>query len=245
MCTILLRWDPTGPRAVELAANRDELRERLADDPGEIAPGVFAGRDRTAGGTWLAVSRAGVAALTNVRTGARDPQAPSRGALPLAALAGRLPDPTPYNAFNLLVVDRDGARVVTHEGAGGPTAVVPLAPGAHVVDNEVFGRRSPRAVRAATLLDSAAPDFALLGDHGASTEDGLCHHGELYGTVSATVVVLDAGFGVVRYAHASGPPCRGSILDLTAQARAVVASEAARPGCRGQPSWRGRRGTHG
>ena len=223
MCTILLRWDPTAPHAVQLAANRDEFRERLADDPGEIVPGVFAGRDRTAGGTWLAVSRAGVAALTNVRTGPRDPQAPSRGALPLAALVGRLPDLAPYNAFNLLVVDRDGARIVTHEGVGERTTVVRLPPGAHVVDNDVFGRRTPRALRAAALLDGAPPDLALLGDHGASIEDGLCHHGELYGTVSATVVILDATFGVVRYAHATGPPCRGTIVDLTAQARAIVA----------------------
>ena len=222
MCTILLRWDPAAPHAVRLAANRDEFRERLADDPGEIAPGVFAGRDRTAGGTWLAVARTGIAALTNVRTGPHDPQAPSRGALPLAALAGGLPDLTPYNAFNLLVVDRDGARVVTHEGAGRSATVVPLPPGSHVVDNEAFGRRSPRALRAASLLDGAAPDFALLADHGASVEDGLCHHGELYGTVSATVVALDADLRIVRYAHAGGPPCRNTAVDLTARARVVV-----------------------
>ena len=223
MCTILLRWDPGARHAVELAANRDEFRERLADDPDEIAPGVFAGRDRTAGGTWLAVAKTGVAALTNVRTGARDPQAPSRGALPIAALTGGLPaDLTPYNAFNLLIVDHTGARVVTHEGAGAPAAIVPLAPGTHVVDNELFGRDSPRAARAASLLDGAGPEFALLGDHGVSDTDGLCHHGELYGTVSATVVVLDARFGIIRYAHASGPPCRARPIYLTARARAVT-----------------------
>jgi uncharacterized protein with NRDE domain len=225
MCTILLRWDPGARHAVTLAANRDEFRERLADDPGEIAPGVFAGRDRTAGGTWLALTKNGVAALTNVRTGPRDPQAPSRGVLPIAALTTGLPaDLGPYNAFNLLVVDRDGARVVTHEGAGAPTTVVALAPGANVVDNEAFGRPSPRAARAAALLDGATPDFALLGDHGTTDGDGLCHHGELYGTVSATVLVLDAQLGIVRYAHASGPPCHRRIIDLTPQARAIVVS---------------------
>ena len=222
MCTILLRYDPTASPAVVLAANRDEFRERLADDPGPIAPGVFAGRDRTAGGTWLAVSRRGVAALTNVRTGPRDPQAPSRGALPLRALEGRLPYLHPYNAFNLLVVDPDGARVLTHEGAGAPTVVVPLAPGTHVVDNEAFGRPSPRIARATVLLDGAAPDYALLADHGASTDDGLCHHGELYGTVSATVIVLDTTFGIVRYAHVNGPPCRSVPADLTSRARTVI-----------------------
>jgi uncharacterized protein with NRDE domain len=223
MCTILLRWDPAAEVAVRLAANRDEFRDRLADDPAAIAPGVFAGRDRTAGGTWLAVSRAGVAALTNVRTGPRDPAAPSRGALPLAALAGRLPaDLAPYNAFNLLVVDRAGARVVTHEGAGAPAATVPLAPGTHVIDNELFGRPSPRVARATALLAASSPDLSLLGDHGASPEDGLCHHGEVYGTVSATVVALDRDLHVVRYAHVSGPPCRGVPIDLTERARAAI-----------------------
>lgn len=224
MCTILLRWDPGAAEAVRLAANRDEFRDRLADEPGEIAPGVFAGRDRTAGGTWLAVARTGIAALTNVRTGARDPQAPSRGALPIAALRGALPaDLEWYNAFNLLVVDRDGARVVTHEGAGTPARTVVLAPGTHVVDNEAFGRPSPRIARASALLAAAAPDFAVLADHGAS-DDGLCHHGAVYGTVSATVVALDGALGVLRYAHAGGPPCASPAVELTARARAILAA---------------------
>jgi uncharacterized protein with NRDE domain len=223
MCTILLRWDPTADVAVTVAANRDELRARLADDPAGIAPGVFAGRDRTAGGTWLAISRAGIAALTNVRTGARDPKAPSRGALPLAALAGALPaDLSPYNAFNLLVVDADGARVVTHEGPGTPTVVHRLPPGTHVIDNEPFGRVSPRARRAAALVDGCVPGFAILADHGTVPDDSVCHHGDLYGTVSATVIALDRRFGVVGYEHVNGAPCQGVRVDLTATARAVV-----------------------
>ena len=40
MCTILLRYDPDAPVAVVLAANRDEFRDRAADDPARIAPGV-------------------------------------------------------------------------------------------------------------------------------------------------------------------------------------------------------------
>ena len=89
-----------------LAANRDEFRARPADDPLEIAPGVFAGRDRQAGGTWLAVHAGGLAALTNIGGALRRPDARSRGELPLAALAGRLPeDFAAYNPFNLLVVD--------------------------------------------------------------------------------------------------------------------------------------------
>jgi uncharacterized protein with NRDE domain len=225
MCTILLAWDPAAPVSVVLAANRDEFRDRVADDPSAIAQGVFAGRDRQAGGTWLAVSRAGIAALTNVRTGPRDPQAPTRGDLPLAALAGRLPtDFRAYNAFNLLVVDGGGARVVTHEGPGSSTRIIPLAPGRHVIDNDAFGVRSPRALRAADRLrDDAAPTIAHLGDHGGTDDDGLCHHGEIYGTVSAAVVHLGRDGSIERYLYASGPPCRAVPRDLTAAARATVA----------------------
>jgi hypothetical protein len=218
-----VRWDPTGDPAVVLAANRDEFRDRLADDPAEIVPGVFAGRDRTAGGTWLAVSRAGIAALTNVRTGPRDPHAPTRGTLPIAALAGTLPaDLSVYNAFNLLVVDRDGARVITHDGPGTPVRTTALAPGTHVVDNDAFGRPSPRIARANALLARAQPGLDVLGDHGMRDDDGLCHHGELYGTVSATKVHLDRALRVKRYVHVSGPPCRGVPVNLTGRARAVL-----------------------
>src|SRR5215475_2256671 len=115
MCTIVLRWDPAADVATTLAANRDEFRDRLADDPAEIAPGVFAGRDRLAGGTWLAVGRRGLAAVTNIAGAARRPDAPSRGRLPIAAVAGGLPrDLGAYSAFNLLVIDEAGARVLTH-----------------------------------------------------------------------------------------------------------------------------------
>jgi uncharacterized protein with NRDE domain len=223
MCTILLRWDPAADVTVLLAANRDEFRARLADEPGEIVPGVFAGRDRTAGGTWLAVSRAGVAALTNVRGGRRDPGAPSRGGIALAVLAGALPsDLGAYNGFNLLVVDRAGARVVSHAGAGAPATVHRLPPGTHVVDNEPFGVESPRVRRALALLARDAPAFAILGDHGTTSDDGLCHHGDVYGTVSATVIALDAAMGIRRYHHVTGPPCSGTPADLTAAAQAVV-----------------------
>ena len=203
-----------------LAANRDEFRGRATDDPLVIAPGVFAGRDREAGGTWLAVRAGGLAALTNIGGTPRRPDAPSRGALPLAALTGRLPrDFTPYNAFNLLVIDADGARVVTHTSAG-PAAPMHLAPGDHAIVNEPFGAAScPRGQAARALLAGGAPGFALLATHGDAPDTGLCHHGDAYGTVSSTVIVLDRELRVVRYLHRPGLPCRTPTCDLTAAAR--------------------------
>jgi hypothetical protein len=224
VCTILLRLAPASDEAVLLAANRDEFRDRAADDPAEIAPGMFAGRDRLAGGTWLAVSGRGLAAVTNIAGVARRPDAPSRGQLPLAALAGRLPgDLASFNAFNLLVVDAAGARVLTHPGDGRVLGPTPLAAGLSVIVNAPFQHgESARARHAAALLESAPPGFDLLASHGPGADDGLCHHGADYGTVSSTVVVLDPALRLTRYLYRPGLPCQTPTRDLTAAARAVI-----------------------
>lgn len=224
MCTILLRLAPDSDEPVLLAANRDEFRDRPADDPHAIVHGVFAGRDRLAGGTWLAVGARGLAALTNVAA-PRRPEAQSRGDLPLAALAGRLPaDFAPYNPFNLLVVDARGARLFIRDPDGGTQGPIALGPGDHVVVNEPFGADGgPRARHAAELVAGAAPAFDLLASHGAHGDDGLCHHGDAYGTVSSTVVALDRSLRVARYLHRPGLPCRTPTVDLTAAALAATA----------------------
>jgi len=224
VCTILVQWDPAAATALVLAANRDEFRSRPSDEPAGIAPGVFAGRDRRAGGTWLALGPHGVAAITNIAgTPPRD-GAPSRGMLPLLALRGELPASfEPWSPFNLLVCDAAGLRVIVHSGAANRVRTRVLRPGAHAIVNEPFGHaRSARARRATTLAGDGTPDFTRLADHGAHGDDGLCHHGETYGTVSATHVVLDRAFRVLRYAHASGLPCTTPARDLTAAAQRVT-----------------------
>jgi hypothetical protein len=223
MCTILLRLDPLADEAVLLAANRDEFRDRPADEPGRIAPGIFAGRDLRGGGTWLAIGAGGLAAVTNIRDLPRRTDAPSRGLLPLAALDGALPgDFAPWNAFNLLVIDGSGARVFTHLGDGRLLGPVALGPGSHAIVNDPFGTPSLRWRRAQALADRDSPSFDALGDHGPPPHAGLCHHGDAYGTVSATALALDRAFRPVRYLHRSGPPCTASTRDLTASARETV-----------------------
>src|SRR6185312_15955191 len=94
-----------------IAANRDEFfaREAAAMAWWPDRPGVLAGRDLSAGGTWFGLTRSGrLALLTNVREpGRNDPAAPSRGALVLdwlssdddaPAFAQRLAGG--YNGFN-------------------------------------------------------------------------------------------------------------------------------------------------
>lgn len=111
-------------------ANRDELhlRPTLAASPWSDTPTILAGRDLSAGGTWLGVTTQGrVALLTNYREpGQHDPQAPSRGQLTDGFLRG---DDSPdsyarslqtsgkrYNGFNLMLADTSGLWYCSNRG---------------------------------------------------------------------------------------------------------------------------------
>jgi hypothetical protein len=91
VCTLILARDVLGPGSVLLAANRDEDPARPSDPPGVLArdPLLIGGRDRRAGGTWLAIrERRAAIALLNRRDVSGEPAPPapdrrSRGALVL------------------------------------------------------------------------------------------------------------------------------------------------------------------
>src|SRR5690606_30295360 len=75
-----------------LVANRDEFYARPAApaDWWPDKPGLLAGRDLQAGGTWLGVASDGRwAAVTNYREGQIAPGARSRGELPMGYLRGQ------------------------------------------------------------------------------------------------------------------------------------------------------------
>src|SRR5262245_57963024 len=57
MCTLLIGRDVTGPGELIVAANRDEDPSRPTDPPRVLveSPRIVGGRDRQAGGTWLAL----------------------------------------------------------------------------------------------------------------------------------------------------------------------------------------------
>lgn len=121
MCLILLAVDSHPQYSLVIAANRDEYyaRPTRALQPWTEAPQLLAGKDLTAGGTWLGLTRSGrFAAVTNAREAAAPLQPLSRGGLTLDFLLG---DARPadyaqrvhaegarYAGFNLLIGDRDG-----------------------------------------------------------------------------------------------------------------------------------------
>lgn len=120
MCLIGLALDAHPRFALVIAANRDEYFERPAagldwwqSTPDK--PWLLAGRDLSAGGTWMGLSSHGrLAMLTNVRDPARHrADAPSRGALVPAWLDSDEPTERLWprlarrgcNPFNLVVGD--------------------------------------------------------------------------------------------------------------------------------------------
>lgn len=119
MCLAVVAWQSHPDYPLVVAANRDEFyarRTRPAAWWGQSVS-LLGGRDEEAGGTWFGVNRRGRFALvTNVRSPTeRNPHAPSRGALVVAALqstepagswlAGAAERARALNGFNLLVGD--------------------------------------------------------------------------------------------------------------------------------------------
>ena len=107
MCTMIIGRDVVAPGSVLVAANRDEDPARPAEAPGVLreSPRVLGGRDRRAGGTWLAVREGrAVVALLNRRDRSGEPAPPvpgrrSRGmlALDVAGVDERWPGPLEHD----------------------------------------------------------------------------------------------------------------------------------------------------
>ena len=90
MCTVIVAWQCYPDAPLVIAANRDELLGRPSDPPLLLTsePPRWGGRDRLAGGTWLAVDPAGrIGAVTNRHPGGvlptLDASRRTRGTLPL------------------------------------------------------------------------------------------------------------------------------------------------------------------
>ena len=233
MCTVLVRVDPAARWPVLLGAVRDEFVARAWDPPAAHWDGPWAGfvggRDRTAGGTWLAVdpspTRPAVAAVLN--GGRRDPlpdgaARPTRGELVLRVLAGDgLPvgaDLERYDRFHLLLATAGGQELWTWDGddlhhhrlEAGPHLVV--NGGLDVPDDPLVPHFAP--------LLAAVPDpdpavgwggwVELLTGDGLPGDDERALlvdrviEGHAYGSTSAALVAIAAD-GRLRYDFTATP----------------------------------------
>jgi len=131
-----------------LAGNRDERLDRPWDPPAAWwpdRPGVVAGRDRSANGTWMGINRHKVVAAVLNRRGTLGP-APgkrSRGELPLLALehgsaqsaadAIAALDGAQWRSFNMVVADAAGAAFFLCGLGEGRPEQTPIADGLHMI----------------------------------------------------------------------------------------------------------------
>jgi uncharacterized protein with NRDE domain len=234
VCTVIVAWKCFPDAPVVVAANRDELLGRPSDPPTmlQTVPPRWGGRDRLAGGTWLAVDPAGrVGAVTNRHPGGRlpirDAARQSRGRLPLDVLkdddeaAHRLMQrlrSADYNPVNVLYASTGAAYCTSIDDDQG-TRTTGLSPGIHVVTEQDLDDPSDAKVthiltQAQASLDAAdsADDLIarlrlLLQSHEAGSDAApACIHAPEHGTVSSATVVISTSHGV-RYEHAEGPPC--------------------------------------
>ena len=219
-----------------LAANRDEMLDRPWLPPARHwpdRPGVVAGRDEHAGGTWLGVNGAGVVAAVSNRRGALGPAAGkrSRGELPLAALAHDSAagaaqalagaDGAAWRPFNLVVADAREAFWLRHRG-GGEIERFEVPEGLSMLTaGELDDPASPRIAaylpgfRAAPAPDPGRAEWgaweALLaarepGAPGDPNSAMTVVTGAGFGTVSSSLVALAGGGGTPLWRFAAGRP---------------------------------------
>ncbi len=231
MCTLAVLSGVDRRWPLVVAANRDERLGRpaegwaLRDPPRPGAPRHVAPRDLRAGGTWIGLSARGVfAGVTNYHASLAwypDLDRRSRGELVPAALAEptaeaaraaleRL-DAASFNPFHLVVADARAAFVWWYDGEGAGFA--PLGPGLHVVTENAWDGRCPRAglVRARWPVDPSLPRLReLLSVHGPAETFGAStciHMDPAYGTRSSAVLRIAPDLRASELFVAEGRPC--------------------------------------
>lgn len=238
MCTIVVLYRPGRAWPLILGANRDERIDRPWRPPARHwpdRPGVVAGLDETAGGTWLGLNDQGVVAAVANRRGSLGP-APgkrSRGELPLRALdhgdADRAAraiaalDGALWRPFNMVIADARAAFWLRRAEDAPAIVAEPLPAGLSMITaGERNDPASPRIrahldhFRAAPPPDPDAGDWRAWEALLASRETGAEATPQAamtldanagFGTVSSALIAL-SGDGRALWRFAPGPPDR-------------------------------------
>lgn len=158
MCLILFAINEHQKYPLIIAANRDEYFNRAAlyAHTWKDRPDIIAGRDQTAGGTWLGITKKGrFAAITNYRNPQSfRPNAPSRGALTSNYLTGDMTltdyiddiqsGNSAYNGYNLLLSETPGT--ITYY-SNISSSITTLRSGIHGLSNHLLDTSWPKVKR--------------------------------------------------------------------------------------------------
>ncbi|MEP2025140.1 MAG: NRDE family protein [Reichenbachiella sp.] len=154
MCLLLFAWKKHLSYDLVLAANRDEFYKRPTQQAHIWSDSLdlIAGKDLTAGGTWMGVTKTGkFAALTNYRDPSQiNDQAPSRGDLtkdfltqsysPKDYLEKIKAAKIPFNGFNLLVGDHESLWYYNNLNCN----ITELSPGIYGLSNALLNDSWPK-----------------------------------------------------------------------------------------------------
>jgi uncharacterized protein with NRDE domain len=237
MCSIILVHHVLASIPLLVAANRDENKDRPASGPAETTQGkhrVLAPKDLQAGGTWLGLNDAGLfVGITNRFAAPRDDTRRSRGEIPLLALAQSGPaeavaalqalKPTSFNAFHLLLANRDKAHVLWSDGQSFQHHV--LEPGVHTLTESSFEAGPPNREKfiqetlsdliQAKTLDTGALQ-QLLGQKTDPSFHGLCVDvPEINYATRSAAVYSHAADGKQGFLYSPRPPDAGQWEDLS------------------------------
>jgi len=192
VCLILFSFEQHSRYPLIIAANRDEFYNR-ASSPAVFwdgEPGILAGKDLVAGGTWFGVTRSGrIAAITNYREpGFHRMDAPSRGALVAGYLRGAEPpeaylkrleqEAGRYNGFSLILGGPGNLYYFSNRREGFQR----LTPGLYGLSNHLLNTAWPKVERgkralADVLSSGQDPDpedlFHILADRSRPPDDRL------------------------------------------------------------------------
>lgn len=220
MCLLLAAWRVHPRYDLVIAANRDEHHARPSQGVHRwpAPPGILAGRDLLAGGTWLGVDQRGrFAAVTNYHeTATVAAGQPSRGRLVADYLTGDAgagdwlrglePEGARFAGFNLLVADGESLWYASNRGE---VFARSLEPGIYGLSNHQLDTPWPKIVKAraglARWVDSGSVALAPLRELLLDTQidpgtdlpwpagSGPFVLGETFGTRSASWLAREPG----------------------------------------------------
>ncbi|MEO9139244.1 MAG: NRDE family protein [Jatrophihabitans sp.] len=221
MCTVVCRHSPGDP--VEILALRDEFVARAFDGPGAWwpdQPSVIGGRDRTAGGSWCVSDLdSGLTALLVNRI-ERFEGTPSRGLLPLAAVAHRdgwteHVDHTGMASFNLMLAGPDGVTVWVWDAVD--LRRVDLDAGTHMITSRGVDADDAKTQRFAPQFERGKWIDVVTACEPSSAEGSLVvrheHEGRTYATVFGQLITATPG--ALRIAHTRTPWQAGTWVEQT------------------------------